>query len=576
MSSGSDSEETGDSVVYASADEHSYPTSSYTPVAYDTLDIAPASDEHPDEGDGGRFRLLDLPKVPRLRYIVGPSAIMLGASLGSGEMLFWPQLVARYGWGLYWIFLVTVLVQFVVNTEIQRWTIATGESIFRAMKRVHPVVPLSFMLAGFASLGWPGWAASAAKVGAAGLSLGTYQLLGVGIVGWRLLGIGLMVFIWLTYQVTPLMYNVIERLQILLVVLSLVFAVLLFVLIGSSTELAGLPTSQTAIWAQPSIEMVAVLLGAIAYAGAGGYLNLAQSLWVREKGYGMGRYQGRIKNPFAGDDPETVHEEGFSFIPESPNIERWRGWWRVAQLEHLLTFAVGLIIATTAMATIAITQAPGTTRSAVDMWLVGIVPSVGSLAGSFIYITLFLALFTTEYAIIESFVRNSSDIIYELYGRDAGWQLPHLFWGLLTVFCGWGVLILLLPINIGNPFNLLVVGAAMSGLIMWPYIVVVQLINAVRLPEHTMPGWGRIVAMWFAAGIFGYFSVLLIGTFMATRLGVASFAVQTTVLGSGLGGYVLWIFYGTVQAYVIYRVTQAKVASAGTVDGADAGRGLFS
>jgi hypothetical protein len=31
----------------------------------------------------------------------------------------------------------------------------------------------------------------------------------------------------------------------------------------------------------------------------------------------MGRYQGRIKNPFAGDDPETVHEDGFSFTPAS-------------------------------------------------------------------------------------------------------------------------------------------------------------------------------------------------------------------------------------------------------------------
>ena len=564
-----------DDDVYASSAEAGAPTSSYTPVAYDNIEAAPDDDDHPDRGDGGAFRLLDLPKVPKLKHVVGPSAIMLGASLGSGETLFWPQLVARYGWALYWIFLAGVLVQFVVNTEIQRWTLATGESIFRAMERVHPVVPLAFLLGGFLSLGWPGWAAGAAKVGTAGLSIGTYRVLDVAVPGWRILGIALMLLIWLSYQIGPLMYNVVERFQVLLVAASMAAAVTLVALAGSPAALAGLPASLSNLSGDPPAAAVAVVLGAIAYAGAGGYLNLSQSLWVREKGYGMGRYQGRIKNPFAGDDPETVHEDGFSFRPESPNVERWRGWWRVAQLEHLLTFVVGLVVATTAMVTIAVTWAPRAGLSAVDMWLVGIAPNLGVVAGTLVYVTLFLTLFTTEYAIIESFVRNSSDVIYELYGRDAGWRLPRLFWGLLTVFCGWGILILSLPVEVENPFGLLVVGAALSGLIMWPYIVVTQLINARRLPEHTMPGWGRTVAMWVAAGFFGYFSVLLVGSVAADRLGLAAFDVASGVLGSAPGGYLLWLGYGLVQAYVVTRTAQAQLAARGTVAATGASRGPF-
>ncbi|MFB6091183.1 MAG: Nramp family divalent metal transporter [Halobellus sp.] len=561
--------------VYASSEEFDGPTSSYTPVAYDNLDPAPDGDAHPEEGTGGRLKLLDLPKVPKLKHVVGPSAIMLGASLGSGETLFWPQLVATYGWTLYWIFILGVLVQFVLNTEIQRWTLATGESVFRAMGRVHPAIPLAFLVGGFLSLGWPGWAASAAKVGAAGLSLGTYSVLDVAVPGWRILGIALMTLIWLSYQLTPLMYNVVERFQLLLVVLSMAAALLLFALLGSPAALAGLPATLTAPGATPPTTAVAVLLGAIAYAGAGGYLNLSQSLWIREKGYGMGRYQGRIKNPFAGDDPETVHENGFSFVPESPNLERWRGWWRVTQLEHLLTFVVGLIVVTTAMVTVAVSRAAGTELGGVDMWLVGIAPTVGPLATALIYVTLFLALFTTEYAIIESFVRNSSDVIHELYGRDAGWRLPRLFWGLLTVFCGWGVLILSLPIEVENPFNLLVIGAALSGLIMWPYTVVVQLINARRLPAHTAPGWGRAVAMWFAAGFFGYFSVLLVGTFAAEWLGLASLAVSTAVVGSAPGGYLLWLGYAVVQAVVAVRVARAKLERRGNAGATADDRGPF-
>jgi len=501
---------------------------------------------------------------------------MLGASLGSGETLFWPTLVARFGWALFGLFLLAVFVHFVVNTEIQRWTLATGESIFRAMERLHPTVPLALLLGGFVSLGWPGWAASAAKIGAAGLSLGTYGILGAEISGWRLLGIVLMVLIWLTYQVAPLMYNIVEKLQLLLVTASIALAILLFALVGSVDTVLSVPANLTLSGEQLQVETVAILLGALAYAGAGGYLNLSQSLWIREKGYGMGRYQGRIKNPFAGDDPETVHRNGFSFVPNRVNLERWRGWWRVTQLEHLLTFFFGLVVVTTILTLVMFTYAAGSTGTAVDIWLVEVVPVVGSVTSVVIYALLFLALFTTEYAIVESFVRNSSDIIYELYGRDAGWSLSRVFWTLLTVFCAWGIVILFLPLSVENPFGLLVVGASMSGLMMWPYILAVQWVNTVRLPEHTMPGWGRIVSMWFAAGFFGYFSVLLTGIYLSNQLGWGIFETEAIVIGSEVGGGLLWLGYGAIQLVVMYRVARAKMAAAGTVDDAERARGWFS
>ena len=360
-------ERVDDDGVYVVSDEETYPVSTYTPVAYDNLSSAVGTTDEPSGGADGVFKQLDLPKVPKLRHIVGPSAIMLGASLGSGETLFWPQLVARYGWGLYWLFIAAVCVQFVVNTEIQRWTLATGESIFRAFERVHPAVPLAMLVGGFISLGWPGWAASAARIGAEGLALGTYDVAGTEFVGWRVFGILLMVFIWLTYQVTPLMYNVVESIQLILVTMSIAFTLVLFALIGSPDVLLNIPGSITEVGQHTQTGTIAVLVGALAYAGAGGYLNLSQSLWIREKGYGMGRYQGRIKNPFAGDDPETVHENGFAFPADATNLKRWRGWWRVTQLEHLLTFLAGLILVTTALVVIAVSRAPGTTRGAVDM-----------------------------------------------------------------------------------------------------------------------------------------------------------------------------------------------------------------
>ena len=63
------------------------------------------------------------------------------------------------------------------------------------------------------------------------------------------------------------------------------------------------------------------------YSGAGGNLNLAQSLYVKEKGYGMGKYTGHITNILAGQE-EEVDLHGEVFDQNSVNISRFKTWWR--------------------------------------------------------------------------------------------------------------------------------------------------------------------------------------------------------------------------------------------------------
>ncbi|MEF8773248.1 MAG: Nramp family divalent metal transporter [Halobacteriales archaeon] len=565
-----------DADVYADPeDADRYAASTYVPVAYGNLQLAPVDETAPDPGTGGRFRLLDLPTVPKLRHLVGPSAIMLGASLGSGETLFWPGLIARHGWALYWAFWVGVLTQFVINTEIQRWTLATGESIFRGFDRVHRAWPLFLLAFGFLSLGWPGWAASAAQVGASGLGLGSLDVAAFGgeFAGWRAFGIVLMVLIWLTYQLTPLMYNVVERIQLMLVSVTTVLALVLFVVARPLGELGGVPAGAVSFGTLPPTGEIAAFLGGMAFAGAGGYLNLSQSLWVREKGYAMGRYQGRVKNPLIGDEPEPVERDGFAIRPTRTNFRRWRAWWLVARLEHFLTFVVGLLVVSTLLMAVAAAYAGGSDAGALTMWLGVVVPALGRFGGTLVYLVLFVALFTTEYAIVESFVRNSADVVYETYGRDAGWRLPRIFWTLLTVFSLWGILVLSLPIPIEEPFGLLVLNAALSGLMMWPYSVLTVLINTARLPEHVQPSWFRIVAMWWASGIFGYLSVLLLGLTLQTDFGLAAFRTEMTVVGSAPGGYLLWAVFFGVQAYAVVRTVRAKRRAQGTVEDAEEARG---
>jgi Mn2+/Fe2+ NRAMP family transporter len=70
--------------------------------------------------------------------IVGPGVIVLGLSLGGGEFLLGPTAFVRYGMSLLWITLVAVFFQTIFNTELMRYTLATGEPVFTGFMRTKP------------------------------------------------------------------------------------------------------------------------------------------------------------------------------------------------------------------------------------------------------------------------------------------------------------------------------------------------------------------------------------------------------------------------------------------------------
>jgi hypothetical protein len=557
-----------ESDIYTTEDVgEQYRDTVYRDLDYGSLEEAPETSEYPDQGEESSYRLAEVPKVPKVKHIVGPSAIMLGASLGSGETMFWPQIVAQNGWALYWAFWVGVITQFFINTELQRWTIATGESIFRAFDRLHSIWPWFFLAAGFFHLGWPGWAAGASEVFAAWTGVVPRE-------EWWIIGVVSMIVIWLSYQAGPVLYNVIEKVQVALMLGAVAFAIVLAFFVGSAGQLANVPGGALSFGTLPADLDIATFLGGLAYAGAGGYINLSQGVWAREKGYGMGTYQGRVKNPLRGLESEDVHG-GFTFEPTPLNLKRWKAWWRVTQREHFLSFVLGLLIVATIAMSISAEYAAGTDAGAISMWVDEIIPQLGGISVPLLYAVLFIALFSTQYAIVESFVRNSVDILFQGYGRAQGWDLSRTFLGLLTVFTLWGILIIAAQFQ--QPWILLVIGAAIAGVMMWPYNALTVILNTTKLPEHTQPGWARVVAMWWATGFFGYFSVILLGNVvLGDYLSMSTFEVTLGVLGSNAGGYLLWLLFIVVQIYTMYRSGTAKLEAQGTVEGADEAQGFLA
>ena len=93
--------------------------------------------------------------------VVGPGVIVLGASIGSGEFLLGPAVFVRYGLSLLWVTGVAVFLQTVFNTEVMRYTLATGEPVFTGFMRTRPSSTLwAWIYAGlyFLQVGWPAWA----------------------------------------------------------------------------------------------------------------------------------------------------------------------------------------------------------------------------------------------------------------------------------------------------------------------------------------------------------------------------------------------------------------------------------
>lgn len=89
--------------------------------------------------------------------MTGPGAILVGLSIGAGEIVIWPRLAAEYGGGMIWIAVIGVFLQMWINFEVGRWTIATGETSFTGFARVwRGFAPLFIILT---ILGWiaPAW-----------------------------------------------------------------------------------------------------------------------------------------------------------------------------------------------------------------------------------------------------------------------------------------------------------------------------------------------------------------------------------------------------------------------------------
>ena len=280
-----------------------------------------------DRLPAGQYR--DLPEPPHWRKLVGPSILLLGLSLGSGEFVLWPYITYKFGFVVFWACMVGVLTQYFINMEIERWTLATGETAVTGFCRQWSGWAGVFLVCNVVPWMWPGWASGAATILTWEFGGDESTRVGYSIASLLVVGLAL--------SLGPVVYRTVERIQTVLIAVVLVLLVVIFFLVVEPIHVWDMCKGIVNIGYIPEEMELPLFLGALAFAGAGGTMNLAQSDFVRDKGYAMGAYVGRLTSPLTGRE-EAVGEIGYHFEQTPENMRRWRGWWQAANREHLITF----------------------------------------------------------------------------------------------------------------------------------------------------------------------------------------------------------------------------------------------
>jgi hypothetical protein len=446
----------------------------------------------------------DLPEPPKnLWRIVGPGIVAAGVGLSSGEFVLWPYIASQVGLIFLWGAVAGAGTQLFLNMEIERYTLATGETVMTGFNRVwrHWGLLLAIMVY-FANL-WPGWALSSATLVTYLIGGGSPQVIAV---------IGLVV-IGASLTLAPVVYVALERMIFVKVAAVAVLAVLALMFAITRESWAALPTAVSNIGYFPTELGFALLFGAIAFAGAGGGQNLCQSNWIRDKGFGMGQYIPRLVSPVTGAEEAAPVRVSYVFETTAANMDRWRRWWRFANLEQTLTFflvTVITIVLTSMLSYSVLFGVEGLPNSVAFLQIEGqrlkalVAPWFGTLfwgIGAF-------SLFGSAMGIIDYTSRLAADVLKSTYLSASPVTESRLYfglvWGLVAIGCS------VLVSGFAQPLVLLLISASVGGLMMCIYSVLLIVINRRHLPAAIRLRSYRLGVMVWAALVFGTLAGLTI------------------------------------------------------------------
>lgn len=443
-----------------------------------------------------------LPEPISLKSSIGPSIILLGLALGSGELIMWPYLVSRYGLGIIWGGLLGITFQYFLNTEIMRYTLARGESVFVGWARFGKLIPVWFIFSTVIPWALPGFVIASA----------TMLNHIVPFLDIRYTAVFLVILTGIIISSGKTLYKTMETVQKTLLSFGVPFMTILAVYMARGTDwidlLKGLVGIGDGYKFLPTGVAIGAFLGAFAYSGGGGNLNLSQSYYIKEKGMGMGKYGVGIKALLNGDKSHRI--DGQFFTLSGSNLSRWNRWWRLVCTEHFLVFwgigffTIIMLAILSAATSRGVDSSGGLTFFFREAEMIGnaLHPIVGSI---FVGVGA-LMLFTTQLGVLESASRIISENVLLLkYRVNEEVNASKMFYVVL-----WSELIfsiIFIFTGASEPRTLLTLGAVLNAAAMMVAFALILFLNTKTLPSQIRPQWHRRIAIVVAFLFFAYFVI---------------------------------------------------------------------
>lgn len=484
-------------------------------------------------GYGPAFPVTEMPEAPikgltakKLFLMLGPAVIALGGSIGGGEWLVGPSLFVKYGLVLLWVTTVSTTLQTFLNLEMTRYTLVTGEPITVGFMRLAPGKAfwgILFTVAGFLERGLPGWAISAATAVAA-IQLGrlaTSAEQGT-VIFW-----GYVILLLCGFLVS--IGGKVERtLEIANWIMCGAILVILFIL-----DVAFAPAST---WAEALVGYVSfgqipqgvdiLLLGAlVGYSAYGGFGNNCITNWYRDKGYGMAAKIGYIASAIGG---KTIHVSPAGMVPKSDaeNIERFKGWWKLLNIDQWGVFWLGGMLGMLLPGVLYVTMIPrGTT---LPSWGLAASPASGMVQrfGPLgLYIVAFIGfwvLFSTAVSNLDLVPRQAADMLWYASDRVRKWSnndLRKVYYFLLVTVVIWAIAYLAFNISASLPIIIFSISANIANFTMALSAILTIVVNRKFLPkEYQAPVWREVILIVTALFFAIFFTVFVLTTFLGVKL----------------------------------------------------------
>ncbi len=436
---------------------------------------------------------------------LGPGIIWMALAQGSGELIWWPYIIAKYGLGFLFLLIPACLLQFPLNYAIGSYTLLTGETIFQGFTRLNRWIALA--LWGLMALSFL-WFGAFASAGGTALAALTHVPAGWDERGqtlfWAYVSI---VICFVALTVSRLVYTVVERVMWVVAILTVVG---LAAACSHPTVLAQIPAFAKGLvmpqWPLPrpwDPADATKLLTAITFAGLGGFWTLFYSYWLREKGAGMGKLMGRVEGLLGRE--EVTFEAGA--VPSGASPEDVGRWRRFLSLDSSIGI-VGNILTTlmTCLLAYALLYPQGLLP---DKYQIAVVQSQffelsWGVAGRILFLIVASAFLSdTWMATADAVARIHTDCLMNFFPKARSWSVRRCYLACLVAV----TVVTAITMPLSEPGPLILLSAVIGFLGTVTFAMLLYRLNhrylPTQIPAVLCPQRGAAIGLWIAGVAYG-------------------------------------------------------------------------